>query len=107
MEFDYAGYSKEVIFEKLKTSEKGLTDQEAKKRLLEYGPNEPAKKKKRTILRGILSKFLNPLVIVLLIIGGFSLLFGEKISAVIVFLMAVLSVALAFLQEHRASKAAE
>ncbi len=107
MELDYAGYSKEVIFEKLKTSEKGLTDQEAKKRLLEYGLNEPAKKKKRTILRGILSKFLNPLVIVLLIIGGFSLLFGEKISAVIVFLMAVLSVALAFLQEHRASKAAE
>jgi len=107
MELDYAGYPKEVIFEKLKTSEKGLTDQEAKKRLLEYGPNEPAKKKKRTILREILSKFLNPLVIVLLIIGGFSLFFGEKISALIVSLMAVMSVALAFLQEHRASKAAE
>jgi len=107
MELEYAGYSKEVIFEKLKTSEKGLTDQEAKNRLLEYGLNEPAKKKKRTILRGILSKFLNPLVIVLLIIGAFSLFFGEKISAIIVSFMAVMSVALAFLQEHRASKAAE
>ncbi|TRZ95654.1 magnesium-translocating P-type ATPase, partial [bacterium] len=107
MELEYAGYSKEVIFEKLKTSEKGLTDQEAKNRLLEYGLNEPAKKKKRTILRGILSKFLNPLVIVLLIIGAFSLFFGEKISAIIVSFMAVMSVALAFVQEHRASKAAE
>jgi len=107
IDFDYISSPIEVIFEKLKTSEKGLTDQEAKNRLLEYGLNEPAKKKKRTILRGILSKFLNPLVIVLLIIGAFSLFFGEKISAIIVSFMAVMSVALAFLQEHRASKAAE
>ena len=106
-DFDYIGCSQEIIFEKLKVSAKGLTEQETKKRLQEYGFNEPAKKKKRTILREILSKFLNPLVIVLLIIGGFSLFFGEKISAIIVSLMAVMSVTLAFVQEHRASKAAE
>jgi len=106
-DFDYIGCPQEVIFEKLKVPPKGLTEQEAYKRLQEYGFNEPAKKKKRTIFREILSKFLNPLVIVLLIIGGFSLFFGEKISAIIVFLMAVMSVTLAFVQEHRASKAAE
>jgi Mg2+-importing ATPase len=43
----------------------------------------------------------------LLIIGAFSLFFGEKISAIIVSLMAVMSVMFAFVQEHRASKAAE
>ncbi|MFA4854202.1 MAG: magnesium-translocating P-type ATPase [Candidatus Omnitrophota bacterium] len=107
LDFDYIGCSKEVIFEKLKTSQKGLTEQVAKDRLSEYGFNEPAKKKKRTILREILSKFVNPLVIVLLVIGAFSLFFGEKISALIVLLMAVMSVTLAFAQEHRASKAAE
>jgi Mg2+-importing ATPase len=107
LEFDYIGCSKEVIFEKLKTSQKGLTEQVANNRLSEYGFNEPAKKKKRTILRAILSKFVNPLVIVLLVIGAFSLFFGEKISALIVWLMAVMSVTLAFAQEHRASKAAE
>jgi Mg2+-importing ATPase len=106
-DFDYTGCSQETIFEKLKTSPKGLTEQEAKSRIIEYGLNEPAKKKKRTIVRGILSKFVNPLVIVLLIIAGFSLFFGEKISALIVSLMAVMSVMLAFVQEHRASKAAE
>jgi Mg2+-importing ATPase len=105
--FDYIGTFQEVIFDRLKTSPKGLTEHEAKRRLAEYGFNEPAKKKKRTILRGILSKFVNPLVIVLIIIAGFSLFFGEKISALIVALMAVMSVALAFVQEHRASKAAE
>lgn len=107
LDFDYPGCAKEFIFEKLNTSERGITELEAKKRLLEYGPNEPAKKKKRNILKEIFSKFLNPLVIVLLVIGSFSLFFGEKISALIVFLMAVLSVMFAFMQEHRASRAAE
>ena len=106
-DFDYISCSQETIFDKLITSQKGLSEQEAKKRILEYGLNEPAKKKKRTILREILSKFVNPLVIVLLIIAGFSLFFGEKISALIVSLMAVMSVTLSFAQEHRASKAAE
>jgi len=106
-DFDYVNCSQEVLFGKLKTSEKGLSEQEARNRLLEYGLNEPAKKKKRTILRQILSKFLNPLVVVLLIIGGFSLFFGEKISALLVSLMAIMSVVLAFVQEYRASKSAE
>ncbi|MCX5711990.1 MAG: cation-transporting P-type ATPase [Candidatus Omnitrophica bacterium] len=106
-DFDYVGSAAELIFDKLKTSSRGLSEQEARKRLQEYGFNEPAKKKKRTIMREILSKFLNPLVIVLITIASFSLFFGEKISALIVSLMAVMSVMLAFIQEHRASKEAE
>ena len=105
--FDYIGCPIEVIFEKLNTSMKGLSEEEAKKRLLEYGHNEPAKKKKRTILRQILFKFVNPLVIVLLIIAGFSLFFGAKISAILVTLMAIMSVLLSFIQEYRAGKEAE
>ena len=64
-DFDYLSASQETLFEKLKTSQKGLTDQEVKKRLQEYGLNEPARKKKRTALFQFLSKFANPLVIVL------------------------------------------
>ena len=105
--FDYISCTQEVLFEKLKSSQKGLTEEEAKKRLEEYGYNEPAKKKKRTILFQILSKFINPLVIVLLIIAGFSLFFGEKISAILVILMALMSVFLSFIQEYRAGREAE
>ena len=103
--FDYISCPTEALFEKLGTSIKGLSEEEAKKRLLEYGYNEPAKKKKRTILIQILSKFVNPLVIVLLIIAGFSLFFGAKISAILVTLMAIMSVLLSFIQEYRAGKA--
>ncbi len=97
----------ESVFEKLKTSLKGLSEQEAHKRLQEYGFNEPARKKKRTILAQVLLKFVNPLVIVLLVIAAFSLFFGEKIQAALVMLMAVMSVFLSFLQEYRAGKEAE
>lgn len=106
-DFDPARSPIEKIIESLKTGEKGLSAQEAQDRLQSYGFNEPAKKKKRTILTQILSKFINPLVIVLLIIGAFSYFFGEKISALLVALMAALSVFLSFIQEYRAGKEAE
>ncbi len=107
LDFDYIGSPAEVLFEKLKTQPKGLTEKEAQKRIEEYGHNEPAKRKKRTILIQILSRFINPLVIVLLIIAAFSIFFGEKISALLVSLMAIMSVFLSFIQEYRAGKEAE
>jgi Mg2+-importing ATPase len=107
LDFDYVSAPTEVVLEKLNTTAKGLSEAEAQSRLEEYGYNEPAKKEKRTILFQILSKFTNPLVIVLLIIAGFSLFFGEKINSLIVIVMAVLSVVLSFIQEYRAGKEAE
>jgi Mg2+-importing ATPase len=41
------------------------------------------------------------------VIAAFSLIFGNEMQAVLVLLMAVLSVALSFMQEHRAGKEAE
>jgi len=107
LNFDYIRCSQEELFAKLRTSESGLTEGEVLKRLKEYGYNEPARKKKRTIIIQVLSKFVNPLVIVLLIIAGFSIFFGEKISAILVIIMACISVFLSFIQEHRAGQEAE
>jgi len=107
LDFDYTGCTREVLFERLKTSQKGLTDAEARRRLEEYGYNEPARKKKRTILFQILSKIINPLVMVLLVVAVFSFFFGERISAIIVILLAIISVFLSFIQEYRAGKEAE
>lgn len=105
--FDYLGSPASAVLEQLRVSLKGLSEEEARTRLERYGANEPAKKKKRTLLLQILSRFVNPLVIVLLIIAGFSLFFGERISAILVILMALMSVLLSFFQEYRAGKEAE
>lgn len=108
LDFEYANSSSEIVLEKLGTSQKGLVDEEAKKRLEEFGYNETAKRQQRKIIVQILSKFVNPLVIVLLIIAFFSYFFGDnKISALLVMLMAIMSVLLSFIQEYRAGKEAE
>ena len=105
--FDYAGATTEELLGMFGTSIKGLSEQKANQRLEEYGYNELARKKKRTLLFKILSKLLDPLVVVLLIIASFSLLFGEKMSAILVILMAIMSVFLSLMQEHRAGREAE
>ncbi len=99
--------STEAVLQQFDTSEKGLSEQTVQERLKKYGYNEPAKKRKRTLLRQILSKFLNPLVVVLIIIGTFSYFFGEKIEAFLVLLMVLMSVGLSFIQEYRSGKEAE
>ncbi len=97
----------DAVLQAFGTSEKGLPDAEVRERLKRYGYNEPAKKKKRTILRQLLLKFLNPLVIVLIIVGASAYYFGERLEAFLVLLMVLLSVGLSFIQEYRSGKEAE
>ncbi len=104
---DYIRCPQDVLLRTLDVSEKGLSEQEAKRRLEVYGYNEPAKKKQASIVRQILAKFLNPLVIVLLLIASFSLFFGEMVNALLITIMALISVGLGFIQEYRAGKAAD
>jgi Mg2+-importing ATPase len=103
----YARETVEFIYETLKTSPKGLFTDQAKELLDKHGYNEPVRGKKSTIVTQFLSKFLNPLVIVLLVIAGFSLFFGSRMSAVLVSLMAVMSVLFSFIQEYKAGQEAE
>lgn len=104
---EFITFSADALLEQFHTSIKGLSEEEAQKRLEEYGYNEPAKRKRRTVLVQLLSKFLNPLVIVLLIIAGVSIFFNETINAILVILMAIISVFLSFFQEYRAGKEAD
>jgi len=97
----------EELYAYFKTAADGLSEREAEARLKKYGLNEPAKKEKKRFLVEISVRFTNPLVVLLLVIGAFSLFFGDRFSAMIIFLMAVLSVLLSYVQEHRAEKASE
>ena len=105
---EIAGSAIELLFDRYGTSSIGLTGEEAEQRIEEYGFNEPARRKTRTVLIQFLSKFLNPLVIVLIVIGIFSLIFSEEIIGVIfVFAMVLMSVVISFVQEFRSGKEAE
>lgn len=97
----------EDLLKEYQTSFKGLFQDEVQRRIEKFGYNEPVKKKRINLIVQILTKFLNPLVIVLIIIAGFSFFFGERLSAGLVFLMALISVLLSFFQEYKAGKEAE
>ncbi len=106
-DFEIAGGPTGVILNKLKSSEAGLTNKEAGRRLFKYGYNQPINRKKRKLLHEVLMEFANPLIILLLVIGVFSYFFSDRFSAIIIFAMAFMSALFSFFQEHRAEKAVE
>src|SRR5690348_2592162 len=85
----------------------GLTQLEAKRRLVQHGPNEPSPAKHTAPLFQLLSLLLNPLAITLLAASGLSAALGEVINASIIITMVLLSVALNFIQTYRSQKAVD
>jgi Mg2+-importing ATPase len=85
----------------------GLSSAEAGIRLRTLGPNELAPPRRLEALRELLRYLANPLVLILLVASGVSAALGQPVSATIVALMLVLSVALNFTQAYRSQRAAE
>jgi len=91
----------------LRTSHSGLTSREAEVRLAAFGPNEIAKRKKRTAITAFLLHFRSPLVIILLIAGLTAGFLGDVTDTAIIFSIVLMSVLLDFYQESKAENAAE
>ena len=84
MEHYYALDSKKVI-NLLNTSEKGLSDKEAKLRLEKHGYNELKKEKKITPWVMFINQFKNALLLLLIFAGVLSLFLGEKLESIAIF----------------------
>ncbi len=85
----------------------GLTSAEAAVRLARDGPNVIGVHRRRALALEFLSRFRNPLVLLLLAASGISALTGDVVSFLIIASMVMMSVTLDFVQEHRAGRAAE
>jgi Mg2+-importing ATPase len=95
------------LFAALQASPGGLTTDEARRRLAEVGPNEPARAPRTAGLVQVLRLLANPLVITLLIASAASAILGEPVNASIIVLMVALSVVLNFVQTYRSHRVAE
>ncbi|QSA98506.1 magnesium-translocating P-type ATPase [Methylococcus sp. EFPC2] len=84
----------------------GLSRAEAASRLAQFGPNLFRDRKERPLWLQFLSRFKNPLVLLLLAASAISAFTGEVADFVIISVIVLLSVTLDFVQEHRAGKAA-
>ncbi len=96
----------EQVYQKLGTSNQGLSEVEAARRLAEHGPNVVAQDKRHNRWRLFGRALINPLVILLSILATVSALTGDLRATVVMAVMVVLGVVLRFVQEARADTAA-
>ncbi len=91
----------------LNTINAGLGNQEAQRRLAEYGPNELQAAHRVSPWTLFLQQFKNVLIIILLIATAVSALLGHEIEAIAIAVIVLLAVLLGFVQEYRAERAIE
>ena len=74
---ELASISVEALFQRLGTTEAGLSEEEAERRLDQHGPNEVAEEKARTWIHRLLTASRNPLVILLTVLATISYATGD------------------------------
>ncbi|MEW6525207.1 MAG: cation-translocating P-type ATPase [Spirochaetota bacterium] len=97
----------EEVFTSLKTSDKGITQEEAQSRLSTYGFNELKEKKKITPLMMLLHQFTDFMILVLIAAALLSGFLGEISDTIAIIVIVVLNAIIGFVQEYRAEKAME
>lgn len=96
----------------------GLTEEEAKKRLEEYGPNKLQEGKKVPFIIKLLKQFIEPMVIVLLIAAIISIVIyiinramnkqsDEWIDALVILLIVIINAFIGAIQEQKAEQSLE
>jgi hypothetical protein len=85
----------------------GLSSAEAAERRLRWGPNSLEERRRLPLPLKFLSRFRNPLVIILLVAAVISALTGDLASFVIISTIVLMSAVLDTVQEYRAEQAAE
>jgi Ca2+-transporting ATPase len=94
----------EVLKEK-KSSQKGLSSDEAQKRLDDFGLNQLQKEKPLGSLKILISQLKSPLVYILVIAGIISFFLGEEVDTYVIFGAVFINTVIGFIQENKANKA--
>jgi Mg2+-importing ATPase len=93
------------VLDRLETSRRGLSSEEAGKRLDRYGPNLIKPQKRTNTLSLLVSQFKSPLILILTFAAGLAFLTGDRADAFIVLFIILASGLLGFWQEKGASDA--
>lgn len=95
------------VFRELNSSDNGLSEEMARERLADYGPNELQAGHKVTAWQILLDQFKNVLLLILIIATGLSIAMGHGTESIIIAVIVFFAVALGFYQEYRAERAME
>lgn len=107
MDVNKAWHTLEIsgVIASLDSSTSGLSREEAKRRLAEFGPNELTEKHKVSPWAIFGEQFKNFLIIILLIAAVLSGVLGEVADAIVIFVIVLFAAILGFVQEYRAEQA--
>ncbi|RPD38126.1 cation-translocating P-type ATPase [Chitinophaga barathri] len=86
---------------------KGLSTDEARKRLEEHGPNEISSGRRISPLMILLHQFKSPVVYLLLLAMGLSMFFKEWLDAVAIAVVILLNAVIGFIMEFQAERSME
>ncbi|MHB1456619.1 MAG: cation-translocating P-type ATPase [Armatimonadota bacterium] len=105
MVHDWHAISVDEALTALESSNEGLREEEAEKRLALHGPNEFGQQAEISWLRTLIAQVKSPLVSVLAIAAGVSLAAGHPTDAAIILAIVLLNTVIGFVQEYRAERA--
>ena len=105
MEINAYSKSKESIFNELKTSEQGLTTEQAKQRLKKYGKNILKKTHKLRPLKIFIQQFNSFLIYILIFAAIVSFLINHFIDGIVISAIIILNSLIGFFQQYKAEKA--
>jgi Ca2+-transporting ATPase len=107
MSSEWHSMEKKQLLESLNATEKGLSTEEAERRLQEFGPNELMTKKAVSPFQIFLGQFKDIFVIMLLIAIVISIAINELVDAATIGTIVFLNSIVGFIQEYRSEKAME
>jgi P-type Mg2+ transporter len=97
----------EAHLERLQTSAKGLSDEEAGERIKRFGANRLNGKKQTGPWRLFLSQFKSSIILILLFATGLSFFLHDRVDAIIILTIVLISGILGFWQEKGAADAVQ
>ena len=101
----YHAKTKENLFDEFKTSDKGLTNEEARRRLDETGLNVISKKKKVPQIFLFFKQFHSPLIYILFVAMIISFVFDHMVDAYVILAVVLINASIGFIQERKAERA--
>lgn len=97
--------SQEEVFRHLQTGPCGITEAEARRRIIQYGPNRLAPVKRRGPLRRLLMQFHNILLYVMLGAAVITAFLSHWVDTGVLFAAVVINAIIGFIQEGKAETA--
>ena len=95
----------EVVAQLRTDRQRGLSEEEAARRLAEYGPNELEERERRRPLAILAAQFAEAMVVMLIVAAIVSFFIGDPKDTITILVIVVLNAALGFVQEYRAERA--